>query len=1187
MEALARPLKPAHHAAAVWRERCLLRDGSLFTDEPLWVTRTVTDLHQRFTRNPLSGPDSFMTKLRQQLDAAPRSTTWLAAEMLYVMNLFPSARAMGGDAKRGMVREVWEWSGTDLPSKPELLGWLDMGVGHPGTAYLTRRDRELEYLLGVTLVLKRRPEATSELLSDPWATARLLEMAPGGERRLLRHILLNLLFPATFEGIVSGRHRTQILNAFSAHLTDFHRPGDDTTLVVTDRAILHIRERLESELGRQIDFYDEDIRARWQTAAAEPAGDKPAAQGAGARKAATKGSRPPGPSGGSGSMGINGGSSAGFVFGGSSSSSGSGSNAVSGGSDAEGDDEPAAEEVVQQQSTPPSPTPTPSSATLARLLHDHIGGGLTLSDDKLKVADEVKALCSVLMASKARPPISVGLFGDWGTGKSFFMELMHGYVEDLAKASREAPPETPSVFCSHVVQIRFNAWHYMDSNLWASLATRVFEGLAEHVSQREDAEAAKKRLFEELATSEGILSQVRAERDTANAELAAAQAAKESAQQDVQQATQDRNAARGRLAQAQQDQVDLQAEIDGIARDRKELEGKLGRGVSVVVAAALDEARQNEEVDRAMNDAARELGIERERLQVDEVRQVLRQMRGVGGRLRALGMALGSPKQRAWRIGGIVFVLVSVALVAAAVRWLAGMQEAGAVAAAVVAAAGTLAAALEKWLGRLQRGIGAVERANTLIQDTIDGRTATFRAEEEEARARLATLAEQEREALAKERAARDDERRALEAERTAREVEQMAKAEQRAAEAAELQAQQRVDAVQNEIAQLRAGRRLQSFIQERSGTAEYRQHLGLVSTIRRDFEKLSTLLTDVGAQGPENGLPHIERIVLYIDDLDRCPENRVVEVLQAVHLLLAFPLFIVVVGVDSRWLLRSLEDHYAALRGGGHRNGGERSSTPQNYLEKIFQIPFTLRRMESGGFGRLMETSLTVRRPEKAGGNGLESTIGGGMTNGAPESLSSAEPGAITAAAAAERTGDDPDDGGDDAEHEVHDTAIDLAPMGLEIEEWEMTFLSAMHPLIGSPRSAKRFVNIYQFIRAGLRGERLERFRGTEKGGEHQVVAMLLAALIGHPRECQRVFDRLTGPPEREESSWWQLVGDVCAPAAGPAAEADAREAEDERARLAAAFQAVKPAFAAGDAVQPFRDWAPDIKRFSFHFTP
>jgi predicted KAP-like P-loop ATPase len=1144
---LLRRRTPAHDAAARWRERCLFADVSLFTNEPVWTERALRDLRSRFTEHPLLGTDSFMTKFRQQLDAAPPPTIWLAAEMLYVMNLFPSARAIGGDAKRKMVREVWEWSGTPLPTNAAMMKVLDSGVGHPGTAYLTRRDRELEYLIDATLLLKTGTLAAREVLQDPWLLARVLEEANGGERRLLRHILLNLLFPDVFEGIISGEHRQQIIAAFDRYLADFQPSEGDSALVRADRQILHIRQRLESELGPFLDFYDEKIRPQWQ-AAQGPASANPSI-----RKAATKASRPPSSGSGSGEMGVS------------------------------GPDEPADEEVIQQQGTtePSTPAPVPSGATLARLLHDHIGSGLTLKDDQLKVADEVRALCSVLMASNARPPISVGLFGDWGTGKSFFMELMHGYVEDLAKASREAPPETPSVFCSHVVQIRFNAWHYMDSNLWASLATRVFEGLAEHVSQREDAEAAKKRLFEELATSEGILSQVRAERDTADAELAAAQSAKQSAQDDLAQATADRNEARGRREKAQEAQVDLQKEIDTLQADRKALEGTLGRSVSVVVAAALDEARGDPEVASAMDDAARTLGIDRERLQVEDVRQVLWQMRGVGGRLRALGMALGSPDQRAWRIGAIVFVLASVAAFVLAADWLSDTGEVIPLAAAAVASAGTLIAAVERWVGRLQRGIGAVERANELIQGRIDGKTAAFRAEEAEARTRLAALAERERAALAEERAARDEERRALEAERTAREIEQMARAEQRAAEAAEAQAQQRVDAVQNEIAELRAGRRLQSFIQERSGTAEYRQHLGLVSTIRKDFEKLSTLLTDVGTEGPENGLPHIERIVLYIDDLDRCPENRVVEVLQAVHLLLAFPLFIVVVGVDSRWLLRSLEDHYAALRGSTERNGGDRSSTPQNYLEKIFQIPFTLRRMESGGFGRLMEKGLTVRRPEKADDDGAARIADNVMINAiALQDVD--EPGAIRTEPL-ERTGDDP--GPDAEEHEEGTVPIDLAPRGLEIEEWEMKYLSAMHPLIGSPRSAKRFVNIYQFIRAGLGSDALERFRGTKAGGEYQVVAMLLAALIGHPRECQDVFDRLMDP-EDASASWWMLVSDVCTPAE-PAAGAADREGEDARARLSAAFQAVKPAFTLGDAARPFRDWAPAIKRFSFHFTP
>ena len=116
----------------------------------------------------------------------------------------------------------------------------------------------------------------------------------------------------------------------------------------------------------------------------------------------------------------------------------------------------------------------------------------------------------------------------------------------------------------------------------------------------------------------------------------------------------------------------------------------------------------------------------------------------------------------------------------------------------------------------------------------------------------------------------------------------------------------------------------------------------------------------------PNDEPPHVERIVLYVDDLDRCPANQVVEVLQAVHLMLSFKLFVVVVGVDSRWLLHSLEEYYAAQLS-TPRHGATPGSkdttlanTPHNYLEKIFQIPFTMSPMKKAGFGSLIDSLVS-----------------------------------------------------------------------------------------------------------------------------------------------------------------------------------------------------------------------------------
>ena len=99
----------------------------------------------------------------------------------------------------------------------------------------------------------------------------------------------------------------------------------------------------------------------------------------------------------------------------------------------------------------------------------------------------------------------------------------------------------------------------------------------------------------------------------------------------------------------------------------------------------------------------------------------------------------------------------------------------------------------------------------------------------------------------------------------------------------------------------------LRSFLDERISDGVYRKRLGIAALVRRDFERLSGHILGLCRREQEGKLGNkellINRIVLFIDDLDRCDDSKVVLVLRAVHLLLAFPAFIVVVGVDSRWV--------------------------------------------------------------------------------------------------------------------------------------------------------------------------------------------------------------------------------------------------------------------------------------------
>ena len=131
----------------------------------------------------------------------------------------------------------------------------------------------------------------------------------------------------------------------------------------------------------------------------------------------------------------------------------------------------------------------------------------------------------------------------------------------------------------------------------------------------------------------------------------------------------------------------------------------------------------------------------------------------------------------------------------------------------------------------------------------------------------------------------------------------------------------------QESLKQVTPTQLLAKFIQDRVESDDYRKHLGVLALVRHDFKKLSYYigeenkrLQSLSSIDEEMGDEEcrINRIVLYIDDLDRCPSEKVIQVLQAVHLLLAFPLFVAVVAVDARWVSGALQEQYGRLLGGG-----------------------------------------------------------------------------------------------------------------------------------------------------------------------------------------------------------------------------------------------------------------------------
>ncbi len=129
----------------------------------------------------------------------------------------------------------------------------------------------------------------------------------------------------------------------------------------------------------------------------------------------------------------------------------------------------------------------------------------------------------------------------------------------------------------------------------------------------------------------------------------------------------------------------------------------------------------------------------------------------------------------------------------------------------------------------------------------------------------------------------------------------------------------------------------------------DFRDKIGFMADIKGEIKTIRQLLE----QGRAKGAP--TRLVIFIDDLDRCPPNKAVEVLEAIMLLLAdedgMP-FVVVLGIDARIVVKAVEERYGKVLTEAGISGYE-------YLDKIVQIPFRIPAADSAALVKFVESLL------------------------------------------------------------------------------------------------------------------------------------------------------------------------------------------------------------------------------------
>jgi hypothetical protein len=748
---------------------------------------------------------------------------------------------------------------------------------------------------------------------------------------------------------------------------------------------------------------------------------------------------------------------------------------------------------------------------------------LVPEEDLLNVEDEAKAFARILAAHSVKPPLAVGIFGEWGSGKTFFMRRIY---ENVAELTTRSHPKGQPQFHTDIVQIRFNAWHYIETNLWASLVEYIFTELNRWLGARTEGDAGADVVFDRLATAQQL---------------------KLDALEDVVSRRAERRSAEQRAERARRDYEEAVARSAAV-------------GLGTYTRAFLATFLQREGVQDDVDKLSAAIGAPEVARDAGRLVDVLDQARTEAGRTRLM---LKSGVARLGRVPwllALVLALIAVPLAAVALKGfvasLPGWSVIGAIHDTAIAIA-AICAGLAGWGGVL------VRRTSAALQQ-VDAFDRSLR---EQIQRQVASSTEP-----APAAAAEDELRKRRQ--------------ELEAAERALIDADARLVAARQDFESASARSRLNAFIRAKASEGDYAKHLGIIAAIRRDFGQLAVLMNaaseshdqrrertrlvaeaqarvtkfldwlaeaqevrltqgelrslvsllepdaaldvlkkrgdvllvhlergrdDIAAVTNElqavksRPMPTFSRVILYIDDLDRCPTENVVKVLQAVHLLLSFPLFTVVVAVDSRWVSRALREQYPGLLAETHvfSGNGDRTTpgaTSHDYLEKIFQIPYWVREIDEQWAQEYVATLVDedIRRMPDGGGHAAGKTEGDGAGTGARPAGSPPAAGSGRAATAARPR---------HATSRSKNGALEAT--SLELSRWEADALERFAPFIGrTPRRLIRFVNVYRLIRTSLPDEIREEFLGSAgDGAKYRGLVVQLALVTGAPDACQRYF--------------------------------------------------------------------------------
>ena len=252
-------------AAAVWKEQCLLADGSVFTDESLWTPANVGELEKLAAMDQKMGEIKdpqwelhVWEHLKKKLTHVRPELIRLAAEAFWFTSLYPDTKPPSW--KRDRFNELWTM--VDQPNRVDqsrqhlfddraLRGVQSVHPRH-WWIYIS-----LPYLLRMVRLWKTEPPGFD--LQPPWRFIYWLNTKvdnPKSPTKMpMRQAIPYLLFPDYVERVRYSTDKRRIIDVLGKA---------EDKVKTEDEVIYEIRERREKEQGtKELDFYHPPLAEEW------------------------------------------------------------------------------------------------------------------------------------------------------------------------------------------------------------------------------------------------------------------------------------------------------------------------------------------------------------------------------------------------------------------------------------------------------------------------------------------------------------------------------------------------------------------------------------------------------------------------------------------------------------------------------------------------------------------------------------------------------------------------------------------------------------------------------------------------------------------------------------------------------------------------------------------------------------